>query len=87
MEEPSLQALITEASYLGGAVHPCVAHGHDWRMMGGRPCPRNEHAPVSQTVYRCARCDDYDYGEPGGPAHAECITDGPCDRRCGREGM
>jgi hypothetical protein len=28
------------------------------------------------------KADEEDYGDPGGPAYRECITDGPCDRRC-----
>lgn len=68
-----------------GLVHPCRAFGHEWITAGGRICP---HRPVddpgrcSQTVYRCARCPDWDYGEPGGPAYRDCFLEGPCDRSC-----
>jgi hypothetical protein len=82
MTEPTLQHLVTEATHLGGAVHPCKAWGHDWRMNGGRQCPRNQHARCSQAVYECARCGDCDYGDPGGPGHRDCMIDGPCDRSC-----
>lgn len=57
-------------------------YGHDWASVGGRQCPRNPDAACSQTVYRCRRCTDYDYGEPGGPAHRECFAEGPCSRSC-----
>lgn len=42
-----------------------------WEMDGGRPCPLG-YEDCSQPVYRCMRCGDYDYGEPGGPAYEEC---------------
>jgi hypothetical protein len=77
-----LQWLVTEAQALGGA-HPCVSLGHLWESEGGRVCPlRNDEIgcdEASQTVYRCARCGDYDYGEPGGPGYADCMKF--CDRR------
>ena len=75
-----LQHLIAEAVSLGGG--NLCASGHDWESYGGRQCPRNQHASASQTVYRCRRCGDYDYGEPGGIGHRECITEGPCDWSC-----
>lgn len=65
----TLRYLISEATALAGG-DTCLA-GHDWRSEGGRPCPRG-FGRCSQTVYRCARCGDYDYGEPGGPAWEEC---------------
>jgi hypothetical protein len=50
----------------------CILNGaHDWQPDGGRQCPRGDTA-CSQTVYRCARCGAWDYGEAGGPSHAEC---------------
>lgn len=56
----------------------CMLRGvHDWQVHGGRPCPRGD-ATCSQIVYRCARCGDWDYGEVGGPTHAEC---GKCDKK------
>lgn len=67
-----------------GLVHPCT-FGHAWITAGGRICP---HRPVddpgrcSQTVYRCARCPAYDYGEKGGPAWRDCYLEGPCDASC-----
>jgi len=79
----SLQYLIAEAVALGGG--NLCASGHDWESYGGRPCPRNEHAMQSQTVYRCRRCGAYDYGEPGGIGYRECITEGPCSYECSPE--
>lgn len=73
----SLAALIAEACSLAGD-HPCVSSGHVWRSVGGRRCPRpddeDRSCSGSQTVYQCSRCDEYDYGEPGGPAHADCAS-------------
>jgi hypothetical protein len=66
--------LIAEARGLAND-HPCV-RAHVWESVGGRGCPHRdterECGNASQTVYQCARCGDYDYGEPGGPAYAEC---------------
>lgn len=63
-----LRALIAEAAALGGT-NLCAA-GHEWRTDGGRACPHD--CGDSQPVYRCARCGEYDYGDPGGPAYREC---------------
>lgn len=61
--------------------HPCASTGHLWESEGGRTCPREgtdrECSHTSQAVYRCARCEVYDYGEPGGPGHADC--EGGCE--------
>lgn len=78
-----LQHLIAEALALGGT-NICAA-GHDWQSQGGRRCPRatdDSEPPCSQTVYQCARCGDWDYGQEGGPAHRECFDLGPCHWRC-----
>lgn len=64
-----LDELVAEARGLAND-HPC-AREHVWVTGGGRACPYGE-THCSQTVYRCARCGDYDYGEPGGPAWEEC---------------
>lgn len=80
MNEP-LPFLIAQAAALAGD-NLCAAE-HEWHGEGGRQCPRNDDgAQCSQTVYRCSRCGEYDYGEPGGPAYTECFTEGPCDRSC-----
>ncbi len=61
----------------------CAKRGHDWKIVGGRACPimgrergyGSPHAThtCTQTVYICSRCGLEDYGETGGPGHAECI--------------
>lgn len=71
-----LQHLIAVARALAND-HPCATTGHVWESDGGRLCPRAagddyEGCGASQAVYRCARCGQYDYGEPGGPGHADC---------------
>lgn len=70
-----LQQLVAEARALAND-HPCTTVGHDWQMEGARTCPHygtdRECHHSSQAVYRCARCGGYDYGEPGGPGHADC---------------
>lgn len=76
-----LHRLVAEAVALGGG--NLCASGHDWKSEGGRPCPRDPDANCSQTVYRCTRCPEWDYGEAGGPAHRECYEPGPCSRSCG----
>jgi hypothetical protein len=66
-----LQDLI-EAARIEAEPQDCCRDGHDWQTDGGRTCPKGDHNMRSQPVYKCARCGDYDYGEPGGPAHADC---------------
>ena len=56
---------------LVGRVRCLLRGAHDWQPVGGRQCPHGETA-CSLTVYQCARCGAWDYGEAGGPAHAEC---------------
>ena len=74
----TMQRLIAEAVVLAGGRHQCAVLGHRWQSVGGRACPRGCRQ-TSQNVYQCASCGDYDYGEPGGPAHAECFVKGPCE--------
>lgn len=79
-----LQHLIAEATALAGG-NTC-ASGHDWESAGGRQCPHDhgDIASCSQTVYECRRCGEVDYGQRGGPGHADC-GDGPerlCERGC-----
>jgi hypothetical protein len=81
----SLARLIAEAEVLAGGKHQCAVLGHLWKSAGGRACPRlgaDEFGRFSQTVYVCESCGAEDYGDPGGPAYAECFTHGPCDRSC-----
>lgn len=56
----SLLHLIAEAVRLGGG--DLCAAGHDWRLIGGRPCP-NGSEQHSQDVLECARCGDVEGGE------------------------
>lgn len=80
-----LDRLIAEASVLAGGQHQCAVLGHKWKSVGGRRCPyATELAEpmCSQTVYQCESCEAFDYGEPGGPAHQECIVNGPCTFGC-----
>lgn len=71
----ALTALIAEARALAND-HPCKTSGHVWGTEGGRRCPHAEDdhdgCGASQAVYVCTRCGAYDYGEPGGPGHADC---------------
>jgi hypothetical protein len=73
----ALQHLIAEARGLAND-HPCTTTGHLWQSDGGRECPRSCFR-ASQAVYRCARCGEFDYGEPGGPGYRDCFERGPCD--------
>lgn len=66
-----LQHLVAEAAALGGG-HLC-ASGHAWESEGGRCCPHDEEG-CGQTVYRCSRCGEYDYGDHAGPAAKDCAT-------------
>ena len=75
-----LQHLIAQARSLAND-HPCISSGHLWESEGGRRCPEaaddDDGCGGSQAVYRCARCGLHDYGEPGGPGHADC--EGGCN--------
>lgn len=70
-----LKHILAEAVALGGG-NLCAA-GHDWQSIGGRYCERCD-GRASQPVFQCARCGQYDYGEPGGPGYAHCDPDVPC---------
>lgn len=73
MSLDTLRHLVTHAIALGG--EDLCADGHDWQSQGGRHCVR---CGLSQTVYQCARCGVWDYGERGGPAWAECEASSLC---------
>jgi len=79
-ETPTLSHLVAEAVQLGGG-DLCVT-GHDWKDVGGRACAlcRPEYTHVrSQSVYQCARCGEYDYGDdPQGPGWQDCAEN--CDQ-------
>lgn len=71
-----LFALVEEARDL---VRPanCAVDDHVWVSYGGRACPfecpRDVPGNISQTAYRCTVCGEYDYGDVGGPGHADCV--------------
>jgi len=70
-----LHRLVVEAQSLAGA-HPCNAFGHQWASIGGRHCDGCEEGREderAQPVYQCERCEEYDYGYPGGPGFDDCV--------------
>lgn len=71
-----LQALIAQASKELGS-DACREGRHDWQSIGGRNCPHPEEigldANCSQAVYECRTCGATDYGDRGGPGHADCM--------------
>jgi len=69
---PSLNELITGAIQLAGDT--LVSHGARlWQSEGGRTCPLGWH-DCSQSVYVDIKTGEYDYGEPGGPGHSDCMS-------------
>jgi hypothetical protein len=65
-----LDDLITAAVQLAGT--DAVSNGARlWQSEGGRACPLG-WGGCSQAVYVDMATGDYDYGEPGGPGHADC---------------
>ena len=67
---PTLNDLITGAVQLAGG--DSLAHdGRLWHMEGGRACPIGWE-DCSQPVYVDLKTGAYDYGQPGGPGHADC---------------
>lgn len=74
-----LNELITAAMQLAG-VDDAVSHNARlWQCEGGRACPLG-WGGCSQPVYVDVKTGEYDYGERGGPGHADCA------RNC-RHGM
>jgi hypothetical protein len=74
---PALTHLITQARSLAND-DPCITTGHVWETEGGRTCPKGwsyagDGECCSQTVYVCRACGEYDYGDRGGLAYAECF--------------
>ncbi len=69
-DKTDLRHLVAEAVALAGGNLCSIAH--EWDMDGGRACPHGERC--SQPVYRCTRCGEFDYGNPGGPAYLECAN-------------
>lgn len=68
-----LREAIRDASTQLGS-EACEAGNHRWISDGGRCCPKNLTNQCGQAVYRCAVCGDYDYGDPGGPGHKDCLS-------------
>jgi hypothetical protein len=67
----ALSDLITAAVQLAGA-DDTVSHGARlWHSEGGRRCPLGWE-DCSQAVYMDLKTGEYDYGDPGGPGHADC---------------
>jgi len=69
-----LSSLIKEAQQLAHA--PCDRGDHLWSSIGGRGCAHPEDiggGECSQAVYVCDACGATDYGERGGPGHADCM--------------
>jgi hypothetical protein len=66
-----LNELITAAVQLAG--DDAVSHGARlWKSEGGRACPIG-WGGCSQPVYVDLKTGQYDYGQPGGPGHADCV--------------
>lgn len=76
---PSLDDLITGAIQLAGDEGTVASRGRLWHFEGGRPCPIG-WGGCSQSVYVDIATGEYDFGEPGGPGHNDCL------RHC-RNGM
>jgi hypothetical protein len=67
-----LDQLITAAMQLAGTENQ-VSHGARlWQSEGGRTCPIGWE-DCSQAVYVDVKTGEYDYGQPGGPGHADCV--------------
>lgn len=67
---PSLNDLITAAMQLAGSED--ISHGGRlWHCEGGRACPLG-WGGCSQPVFVDLASGEYDYGDPGGPGHADC---------------
>lgn len=74
----ALQALIRDASTQLGS-EACRAGRHQWQSEGGRGCPHDhDSGTCGQAVYVCTTCGAYDYGERGGPGHADCLATRGC---------
>lgn len=65
-----LQGLIADAIQLANP-DDTLHGGRLWRSIGGRACPIG-WGHCSQPVFEDIRTGEIDYGEPGGPGHADC---------------
>ena len=74
-----LNDLITAAIQLAGTEDQVSHNARLWQMEGGRECPLG-WGGCSQPVYVDLATGENDYGERGGPGHADCM------RNC-RHGM
>lgn len=75
----ALNNLITAAMELAGTEDTVCHNSRLWQMEGGRACPLGWNG-CSQPVYVDLKTGAHDYGESGGPGHADCM------RNC-RHGM
>lgn len=69
---PTLNDLITAAVQIAGADDLVSHNARLWKSVGGRTCPLG-WGDCSQSVYADLKTGEYDYGEPEGPGHADCI--------------
>lgn len=67
---PTLDELVTAAIELAGGDETSFG-ARLWQMVGGRTCPLG-WGDCSQAVYVDLKTGDYDYGDTGGPWHADC---------------
>lgn len=71
----NLDDLITAAVQLAGGDQ--VSHdARLWQSEGGRTCPLGR-MDCSQPVFVDIKTGEYDYGDPGGPAHDMCVRNCP----------
>ena len=68
----TLNNLITGAMQLAGVDDQISHNARLWQMAGGRACPIG-WGGCSQTVYVDIKTGEYDYGQRGGPGHADCV--------------
>lgn len=67
----TLEVLIADATALANP-DETLHGGRLWRSIGGRACPIGWHN-CSQPVFEDIRTGEVDYGERGGPGHADCV--------------
>lgn len=60
----------------GVALHVRPVHIHDYKLTGGRPCPKG-HDDCSQPVFECS-CGDATYGDEGDLSWRACFVE--CSR-------
>lgn len=66
----SLNDLVTAAIQLAGG--DAISHGNRlWQSEGCRGCPIGWE-DCGQAVYVDLASGEHDYGDPGGPGHADC---------------